>query len=168
MQDIGNHLFSFTIPKDLEWSEFRGMGRSVRYMNTKKIMLIFIISVLVVVVLSLKVSMLFTLLFIAVGLEIVVFMEYSARAIGQKLREKAPIKYDFYEDGLVETDSNGPHTILYSKFRSIKVDSYAFTMVGKENDVVIVPRSQIDKDAEALMFKLAKILGGKKRGRRKE
>jgi len=167
MQDIGKLLFSFTIPKDMEWREFRGMGRSVRYMETKKILTIVIISVLAVLVLSLKVSMLFTLLFIAVALEVIVFMEYSARSIGQKLREKAPIHYDFYEDALVEKDSNGSQTIPYSKFKAIKADTYAFTLVGKENDVVIVPRSLIDKDAEALMFKLAKILGGKKRGRKK-
>ena len=165
--DIGKLLFSFTVEKDMEWREFRYMGRAVRYMNTKKIMAVILAGILVTILLTLMVSALFLLVFFAVGLQFLVFMEYSARDIGHKIRDKAPLHYDFYEDALVEEDSSGSHTIMYSKFASIKADGHTFTMVGKGTDVVVVPRCLIDKDAEKLLFTLGKRLGGKRIVRRK-
>lgn len=162
MQDIGKLLFSFTIHPDMEWSEFRNMGRSVRYATSKKLLLLVMAAVVVVVFLSIFVTAMLLLLLAIVAVNVLLYMEYSARDIGQKIREKTPLKYDFYEDGIIETDAKGAHTIIYIEFSYIKADSHAFVMMGKGTDVVVIPRSLVDKHAEELILKLARILARKK------
>ncbi len=164
MEDIGNLLFSFTIAKDTEWQDFRRMGRAVRFMNMSRITAMVLISMMIVVLLTMFVSQLFLLLSIAVIFQILVYVEYSSRSIGSAIRDRAPLSYDFYEKAVIETGLNGSNTIEYSQFKGINRNNFAFTMVGKGSDVIVIPRSLIDKDAEDFLIDLSKVLGGRKSG----
>ena len=156
-QDIGKLLFSFTIERDLEWKEFLRIGRAIRYSDSKKIIMISLVAAFAVFFLSAVVSGFFLLLFIVIVVEVALYMEFSVRSIANNVRQRSPISYDFYEDGLIETMLG--KTVLYGKFKAVKMNAHVFTLVGRETDVVVVPRSLIDRDAEIKLMKLQRILG---------
>ncbi len=162
MEDIGKLLFSFTIEPDMEWKEFRYMGRSVRYATSRNTVLFTIAVVIAIVFMAIFVSAMLLAVLAIVAVNVALYMEYSASDIAHKIRGKTPLKYEFYEDGLIEYDSNGSHTILYTRFRYIKSDSHSFVMMGKETDVVVIPKSHLDQDAQALLYKLSRILAKRK------
>jgi hypothetical protein len=165
--EIGNLLFSYTIDDSLDDSEFKRMGRAIRYMNSKRFIPVALLFVAVTVISSLFVSALILVIAIIIVIELVVYMEYSARGMAKKMRSMVPIRYDFYENGLTETTSEGSQTIMYSQFKTVNYDNHNFTLVGKGSDVVVIPRSLIDKDAEKHLFDLGKVMGGRKDGRRR-
>jgi hypothetical protein len=158
-QDIGKLLFSFTIERDLEWKEFLRIGRAIRYSDSRKIIMISLVAAFAVFFLSAVVSGFFLLLFIVIVVEVALYMEFSVRSIANNVRQRSPISYDFYEDGLIETMLGKTNTVLYGKFKAVKMNAHVFTLVGRETDVVVVPRSLIDRDAEIKLMKLQRILG---------
>jgi ABC-type multidrug transport system fused ATPase/permease subunit len=159
-QDIGKLLFSFTIDKDLGRKEFLRMGRAIRYSNSRKIMMVALVSIFAVFFLSAVVSAFFLLLFIIVAVEIALYMEFSIRGIADNLQKKVPICYDFYEDGLIETMEGKSELLLYGRFKAVKMSKHLFTLVGRKTEIVVVPRSLIGEDADRLLMKLQRIIGG--------
>ena len=157
--DLGKKLFSFTIDGSMPRKDFLRMGRAVRYSDFHKFTPFVIVGVFASMMLSLMVTPFFLLLALAIAVQVVVYMELSSQSIATILQKKCPMEYEFYEDGLIENIKGKSNTILYSKFKKVKSNQYLFTLAGKGNDVVVVPRSLLDKDAESKLFKLQRILG---------
>ncbi len=158
--DIGKKLFSFEINDSMDDQDFRRMGKAIQYRNMKKNTVVVMGAVFLTLILSLSISVFFLLLFIIIALEVVVFSEYSSRNIAAKIKGKLPIEYEFYEDALIEYMGGNSNTIMYSQFSGIREDQYQFTMVGKEREVVVVPKSLLDEKSKVLMSKLRRIIGG--------
>ena len=158
--DIGKKLFSFEINDSMDDQDFRRMGKAIQYRNMKKNTVVVMGAVFLTLILSLSVSAFFLLLFIIIALEIIVFSEYSSRNIAAKIKDKLPIEYEFYEDALIEYMGGNSTTIMYSQFSGIREDQHQFTMVGKEREVVVVPKSLLDENSKVLMSKLRRIIGG--------
>ncbi|AMK14247.1 hypothetical protein AUP07_1206 [methanogenic archaeon mixed culture ISO4-G1] len=158
--DIGKKLFSFEINDSMDDQDFRRMGKAIQYRNMKKNTVVVMGAVFLTLILSLSISAFFLLLFIIIALEVVVFSEYSSRNIAAKIKGKLPIEYEFYEDALIEYMGGNSNTIMYSQFSGIREDQYQFTMVGKEREVVVVPKSLLDEKSKVLMSKLRRIIGG--------
>jgi ABC-type multidrug transport system fused ATPase/permease subunit len=158
--DIGKKLFSFEINDSMDDQDFRRMGKAIQYRNMKKNTVVVMGAVFLTLILSLSISVFFLLLFIIIALEVVVFSEYSSRNIAAKIKGKLPIEYEFYEDALIEYMGGNSNTIMYSQFYGIREDQYQFTMVGKEREVVVVPKSLLDEKSKVLMSKLRRIIGG--------
>ena len=157
--DIGKHLFSFTLEKDMAWHDLKKLGHAVRYINSKKIMAYIIMILFVVVLMTLMISAIVIVLALAITLQVLLFMEFSSRSIARKIQEKLPIQYDFYEDGLVETDGSGSKTIPFKEFKFMRRNKDTYTMVGNGTDVIVVPRWLLDENSDALMMKLWRVLG---------
>ncbi len=158
--DIGKKLFSFEINDSMDDQDFRRMGKAIQYRNMKKNTVVVMGAVFLTLILSLSISAFFLLLFIIIALEVVVFSEYSSRNIAARIKGKLPIEYEFYEDALIEYMGGNSNTIMYSQFSGIREDQYQFTMVGKEREVVVVPKSLLDEKSKVLMSKLRRIIGG--------
>jgi len=161
MDDLGKLLFSFTLDNDMSWPELKKLGHAVRYVNTRKISAYLIMIIFVVILLTLMISILVIVLALAFTLQAMVYLEYSSRDIARNIRKKLPIQYDFYEDGLIETDASGSKTILFKEFKFMRMNKDTFTMVGKGSDVVVVPRWLLDKHSDSLMMKLWRVLGNR-------
>ena len=158
--DIGKPLFSFTIEETLPNKDFLSIGRAVRYRNSRKIMVFVMLAVFVTFFLSMFITPLFALLLVAIAFQVALFMEYSSRDIANNVKKLTPIQYDFYEDALIETIKGESKTLMYSKFNHVKMNAKVFTLVSKEDkDVIVIPRSLIDRDAEILLMKLQRIIG---------
>lgn len=158
-KDIGKKLFSVTVGEDLDRKEFVRMGRAVRYSNARMLGMLGMAAVFITFILSMTISKLFFIILLAIILEIIIFMEYSSRSIATNIQMKAPLSYDFYEDGVIEYEEGEQKLILYGKFKGVKIDKNVVTLVGKEADIIVLPRSIIDEDAYGVLVKLQRVLG---------
>ena len=158
-RDIGKRLFSVTVGADLDRKEFVRMGRAVRYSNARTLGAAGMAAVFVTFVLSVAVSAIFLIILLAVILEFVIYMEYSSRSIADNIRAKAPLRYDFYEDGVIEHEGDGQKLIPYSRFRGVRIDRNVVTLVGRGTDIIVLPRIIIDDGAYAVLVKLQHVLG---------
>ncbi len=157
--DIGKKLFSFTIDDSLDKKEYVRMGRAIQFRNSKKLIVLFMAALFLTFILSMSITIFFLIVFLAVVIEFVVYMEYASRNIASNIRLKLPISYDFYEDGLIEIEGEKSTLILYGKFSAVKMSNHLFTLVGRQNDIVVVPRCLIGRDSEKLLMKLQAIIG---------
>jgi len=155
--DLGKCLFSFTID-DQSKKEYLAMGHAIQYRNSKKYTIAGLAILLVLFILSMTYSMFVLIVFAIVVIELVVFFEYSSRNIANRLKEKAPFTYDFYEDGLVETVGGKSNTILYPDLTQINGNNKVFTLMTKDQ-VVVVPRSLLDRDSDLKLMKLQGMVG---------
>lgn len=163
--DIGKKKFSFTLDDSLTRDELKKMGRGIQYRNQAKMVVTIIIVSLIILMLTLYVTQFALLLYVIVLVEVALYLEFGSRNIAENLKKKFPIEYDFYEDGLIEHMEGKDTLYMYSQFRGIQVNSVIFTMVGKKSEVVVIPRSRLDKESDELMIKLGKILANRKKKR---
>ncbi len=161
MEDLGKLLFSFDIDNKLSNKEYIQIGRSVCYRHAKRDVALAMMAAFIVFFVTLAFLLLAITFAVIVGSIIVIYMELSSKTLAAKIKRKQPFHYDFYEEGLVETVGERSVTILYNRFKQVKITKNVILMLGKKNEhvTVAVPRSLIDEDAEQKLFKLQKLLG---------
>jgi len=158
--ELGKKLFSFTITGDLDPAEFVRMGRATRYRNARKKLVLILPLVFLAFVMSLAVSPIIGMIVVIAGIQLLVYLEYSARVMANNIKNKLPIDYEFYENGLVETIGNQSEEISYSRFVQVKMNKHLFVFVGKKDDkIVLVPRSLLQEDDEIQLMKLKRMIG---------
>jgi len=155
--DLGKCLFTFTIDNQSK-KEYLAMGRAIQYRNSKKWTIGGLIALLVLFILGMTYSVFVFIVFAIVAIELVVFMEYSARNIAGRLKDKAPFTYEFYEDGLIEKVDGKSNTILYPDLIQMNGNKTVFTLMTKDQ-VVVVPRSLLDRDSDLKLMKLQGMVG---------
>ena len=135
------------------------MGRAIRYRNSKFLFMGIIAGLLIVFYLSAIISFIFAIIGLAIVVEILIYMEYSARCMANNIAAILPLEYDFYEDGLIEYGSRGRTEVVYKSLSRVKMSKHLFTLVSRKDDVVIViPRCLIDRDSDVLMQKLQRLV----------
>lgn len=161
--DIGRKHFSFTLDDSLSREEMKKIGRAIQYRNQKKMIATFLVISILIVLVTLYVSRVAILLYIVLLVQVAVYLEFGSRSIVDNLKKKFPISYDFYEDGLIEHMEGKDTLLMYDQFSGINMNQYVFTMVGKKNEVVVIPRNRLDEESTELVMKLGRILARRKK-----
>ena len=163
VDDPGKLLFSFDV-KDRSKIEYNRMGRSIQLRNSKKYLMYSAAGVVVCIGLSIAISTKILVIALAVAIQAAVFIELSSRNIASKIQARAPLHYDYYEDGLTETVNGETKLTWYNEIRHINVSKYLYTVVCKK-DIFVIPRDVLNDESEGLVKKLISLVAVRKKNR---
>ena len=160
-EGLGKLLFSFDIDGKLPIKEYINIGRTICYRHAKRDVALAMMAAFIVFFVTLAFLLLAITFAVIVGSIIVIYMELSSKTLAAKIKRKQPFHYDFYEEGLVESVDGKTVTILYGRFKELKITKNDLALFGKKNEhvTVVIPRCLIDEEAEQHMFKLQRLLG---------